>query len=122
MLRSLKKSELESMERIKLIALYKDLEDYYVYGKKSTNVFIHIMSYFLAVSLLTIVSTAFVDVLKTFHPFYLFSANILIILFGIFLIIRGIIIVSQSRRYFATILLHMETIQNTLQQKEQQNK
>lgn len=102
------------MEKKKLIDLYKDLEDYYVYGKKSTNAFIHIMSYFLAVCLATIISIAFVDLFESVHPFYILIANILVVLFGIFLIIRGIIIASQSRRYFAKILKNMEAIQKAI--------
>lgn len=110
------------MERRMLIDLYKDLEDNYVYGKKSTNAFIHIMSYFLAVCLATILTIAFAEIFISFNPFFILIANLVVVLFGIFLIIRGIIIASQSRRYYATLLKNMEAIQNAIQKQEHNKK
>jgi len=102
-----------------LAALLYNLENLFSFIKKQSRLFAHIIAYFLVVCGLTLVAYFFVDQLGTLPMEILVVINLLIMLYGIWLLLLGIKQCFVNDRYLKVLMGHIQDVKRVLEKKDE---
>lgn len=114
----LKKVNYEEIDRSTLIDLMWNLENLYTFLTKGRRMFEHILTFFFSLIVISMINNMFNSYMPRLDPIVYFSVNLLFLLFGAYLLIKGIGVYLTTLRYLKILLKDIKRIKSTIEKKK----